>query len=96
MKVLGTFYTPMSCQQLAAHIWVGDGAVQCIAEQHCIITAPGLRLTLEGCGDILLEGQFGRPIAELDNWFAHLQTLSISCAIDVHGDAARLLRRHMQ
>lgn len=96
LKIVGTFFTPLAVAELATLICPQDAQIKVIDDEHGEIFALNYRLTIQGKGDVLIFGDYHAPLSQLDDWLSVLGSKPLSCMIDVHGDAARLLRRHIQ
>ena len=95
LKVFANIYTSLETKQLVKQIVLPHWQCSEIADSEYSIKADGVLLTLEGNKELLLFGEMGLSLAEIDAWVKQLGGLAISYSIDLHGDEARLIRRYL-
>lgn len=96
MKLLATIYTTESLQQLVTNICPDNWQVQCIDGAEYKVQGEQINITFEGEETVLLHGECHLDIDEIDRWVKVFSQHCYSFQLDVHGDAARLIRRYQQ
>ena len=96
MKLFGTLFTALSSEQLVKKICLAHWLYERGDEHEFFISAEGVKVSVEGSGEVLLFGELNLTLEEIDSWIASLSALPISYNIDIHADEARLIRRYQQ
>lgn len=96
LKLFGTIYTRLSTQQVAADICLKSWQFEEVEENVFSLTDSGVKISIEGNGDVLIFGELDISLTKIDEWIAHISTLPVSYNIDIHADEARLIRRYQQ
>jgi hypothetical protein len=96
LKLFGTIYTGLSTQQLTNNVCLKNWQIEEVEENGFSITGSGVKISIEGSGDVLIFGELDISLAQIDDWIALISTLPVSYNIDIHADEARLIRRYQQ
>ena len=96
MKLFGTLFPALSSEQLVKQICLAHWLYERGEEHEFVVSAEGVKISVEGSGEVLLFGELSLTLEEIDSWIAVLSALPISYNIDIHADEARLIRRYQQ